>query len=93
VKRVKRTDKISLLKEPIELRSAHLLNYLALLSEPGGASQVTLLTRASPSSRELRAARLTRQNGKGNVQPTSPEFYAPLPLHPLKRDLFWLLDL
>ena len=33
-----------------------------------------LLTRASPSSRELRAASLTRQNGKGNVQLSFPEF-------------------
>ena len=35
------------------------------------------VTRASPGSRELRAARLTRQNGNGNVNSTSLEFCLP----------------
>jgi hypothetical protein len=46
---------------------------LLALRRAGDASQVRdhpgrtqLLTRASPGSRELRAARLTRQNGTGN---------------------------
>ena len=35
------------------------------------------LTQSSPGSRELRAARLTCQNGRGNGQSTSPEFCSP----------------
>jgi hypothetical protein len=50
---------------------------IGISCSPGAHPTHLGLTRASPSSRELRAVSLTRQNGKGNVQSSSPDFCSP----------------